>query len=146
VLARAGLGDDALLAHAPGQQALAEGVVDFVRSGVQQVFALQVNPGPAQLFGEPLAEGERRRPAGVILQQRVQFSVKDRIGLGQVVLALQLVQRRHQRLRHIPPAINAKAAGLRLGWKCGIFDRCHEGPPACLGKKMILFSVQGASV
>ncbi len=50
VLARAGLGDDALLAHAPRQQALAERVVDLVRAGVQQVFALQVDLRAAELF------------------------------------------------------------------------------------------------
>jgi hypothetical protein len=56
VLARAGLGDDALFAHALGQQSLAERVVDLVRAGVQQVFALEVDFGAAQLLGQPLAE------------------------------------------------------------------------------------------
>ena len=41
VLAGAGLGDDALLAHARGQQRLAERVVDLVRAGVREVFALE---------------------------------------------------------------------------------------------------------
>ena len=50
VLARAGLGDDALLAHALGKQALAERVVDLVRAGVQQVFALEVDFGAAELL------------------------------------------------------------------------------------------------
>ena len=48
VLARAGLGDDALLAHAAREQDLTERVVDFVRAGVEQVFAFQINPGAAQ--------------------------------------------------------------------------------------------------
>ena len=43
VLARAGFRDDALLAHAPGQQRLPERVVDLVRAGMQQVFALEVD-------------------------------------------------------------------------------------------------------
>ena len=41
VLAGAGLGDDARLAHAPGDQRLAHRVVDLVRAGVVQVFALE---------------------------------------------------------------------------------------------------------
>ena len=41
VLARAGLGDDPPLAHALGQQRLAERVVDLVRAGVGEVLALQ---------------------------------------------------------------------------------------------------------
>jgi len=36
VLAGAGLGDDARLAHAAGHEDLAHGIVDFVRSRVQQ--------------------------------------------------------------------------------------------------------------
>ncbi|KAG1084970.1 hypothetical protein G6F40_014330 [Rhizopus arrhizus] len=41
MLAGAGLGDDALLAHPRGQQGLADGVVDLVRAGVVQVLALE---------------------------------------------------------------------------------------------------------
>ena len=51
VLARAGLGDDALLAHAPGEQRLAQAVVDLVRAGVQQVLALELDVRAAQSFG-----------------------------------------------------------------------------------------------
>ena len=49
VLARAGFGDDAALAHAPGEQRLAEAVVDLVRAGVEQVFALDVDLRAAAL-------------------------------------------------------------------------------------------------
>jgi hypothetical protein len=41
VLARAGLGDDPRLAHAPREHRLADGVVDLVRAGVVQVLALE---------------------------------------------------------------------------------------------------------
>jgi hypothetical protein len=40
VLARPGLGDHAWLAHAAGEQRLPQGVVDLVRAGVGEVFAL----------------------------------------------------------------------------------------------------------
>lgn len=46
VLAGAGLGDDAGLAHAAGQQGLADGVVDLVRAGVVEVFALEQDLRP----------------------------------------------------------------------------------------------------
>ena len=59
VLAGAGLGDDALLAHALGQQSLTDAVVDLVGAGVQQVLALEVNLRAAQL----LASGARRNRA-----------------------------------------------------------------------------------
>ena len=139
MLARAGLGNDALLAHPSGQQSLAQRVVDLVRAGVQQVFALEIDLCPAQLFRQPLAKVERRGPARVILQQPRQLRLKRRVCLGQIVLALQLNQRRHQRLRHIPPAINAKAPRARLGRNCRKSNRCHEGPPAREQKKLGTF-------
>ena len=43
VLAGAGLGDDARLAHAPGEQDLADAVVDLVRAGVVELVALEVD-------------------------------------------------------------------------------------------------------
>jgi hypothetical protein len=43
VLAGAGLGDDPRLAHAAGEEDLADGVVDFVRAGVKQILALEIN-------------------------------------------------------------------------------------------------------
>ena len=70
VLARAGLGDDPRLAHALGQQALAERVVELVRARVHQVLALEPDR-PAGGLGEPLARGRAgsagrrsRRPGG----------------------------------------------------------------------------------
>ena len=44
VLAGARLGDDAGLAETPGQQRLAEGVVDLVGAGVREVLALEMDP------------------------------------------------------------------------------------------------------
>ena len=52
VLACSRLGDDALLAHAAGQQALPESIVDLVCAGVQQVFALEVDLRAAEFFGQ----------------------------------------------------------------------------------------------
>ena len=43
VLSRPGLGNDARLAHASRQHGLANHVVDLVRAGVVEVFALQIN-------------------------------------------------------------------------------------------------------
>ena len=56
VLPGAGFGDDARLVHSYGEQSLADSVVDFVRAGVQQVFALQVDARTAEMFREALGE------------------------------------------------------------------------------------------
>ena len=58
VLAGAGLGDDAGLAHAAGEQDLAEAVVDLVRAGVVELVALEVDLGAAPL--PEAAETSRR--------------------------------------------------------------------------------------
>ena len=115
VLAGAGFGDDALFAHALGEQALAEGVVDFVCAGVEQVFALEIDFCAAECFGQPLGEVERRGAAGVVVEQRGELGLKGGVGFGGVVLVLQLDERGHQGLRHIAAAVDAEAAGARLG-------------------------------
>ncbi len=43
MLSGAGLGDDASLAHMPSQKNLADGVVDLMRAGVAQIFALEID-------------------------------------------------------------------------------------------------------
>jgi hypothetical protein len=73
VLAGAGLGDDAPLAHAAREQALREHGVDLVRAGVVEVLALEVDLR-ADLLGEARGERERRRAADVVAEQVVELA------------------------------------------------------------------------
>ena len=114
VLSRAGFGDDALLAHAAGEQRLAEAVVDFVRAGVQQVFALDVDLRAAQRLAQTAREIERRGTAGVVVQQIGQFGLKRRVGGSLAIGVLQFFERRHQDFRHEAAAVGAEVAG-RIG-------------------------------
>ena len=82
MLAGAGLGDDAGLAHAPGQQDLAHAIVDLVRAGVVEVLALQIDLGAAEMPGQPLGEKERARPADIMLQVIVELAGEGGIRLG----------------------------------------------------------------
>ena len=66
MLARAGFRDDARLAHFHGEEALADGVVDFVRAGVQQVFALEINARAGEVRGEARGKLKRRRTASEV--------------------------------------------------------------------------------
>ena len=68
VLAGAGLGDDAALAHRARDQRLADGVVDLVRAGVVEVFALEKDLRATDLFRQALGVIDRRRPADVVFQ------------------------------------------------------------------------------
>ena len=61
MLSGAGLGDDARLAHALGEHGLTYGVVDFVRAGVVEVFALEVNLRPTHFAAHACSMVNRRR-------------------------------------------------------------------------------------
>ena len=113
MLSGAGFGDHAMLAHALDQQRLSQAVVDLVRAGVQQVFALQIDLGAAQFFRQALREKQRRGTPGKSAQQYVKTLLEFRILLRFLVIPLQFVERRHQRLGNIAPAIDAKSPSLR---------------------------------
>ena len=80
-------------AHAPRKQRLAQGVVDLMRAGVQKVFALQINLRATRVCSQPLRVKQRRRSAGVIAQQQVEFAPKIRV-----------VSRAHELSRSAPRA------------------------------------------
>ena len=103
MLARARLGDDLLLAHAPGQQRLADAIVDLVRAGVIELFALEVDFRAfsrlrlgAQRFGQALGIIKRVGPTDIGAQQFGEFGVERRVGLRRLVDFLQLQDQRHQ--------------------------------------------------
>ncbi len=91
VLSGAGLGDDAGLAHALGEQGLAEHVVDLVRAGVVQVLALEEDPGSARRARRSGDLGEGAGAAGVVGQEVVELTGELGVGLGLVVLDGDLV-------------------------------------------------------
>ncbi len=66
--AGAGFGDDAGLAHAAGHQGLADAVVDLVRAGVVQVFALEPDLRPAQFARPARGMVDRAGPADEVLE------------------------------------------------------------------------------
>ena len=137
VHAGAGLGDDALLAHAPRQQDLAEHVVDLVRAGVIELFALQINLGAAArkaggrlsaIVGQPLGEIERRRASDIMREIAVHFRLERGIGLGLRVGLLQFQNQRHQRFGHKAAAVNAEMPVLvRPGAERIGLLHCHAG-------------------
>ena len=68
VLARAGFRNNSRFPHAHDEQALPDAVINFVRAGVEQILALQVNARAAQMRGQPLGKLQRRGTPGEIAQ------------------------------------------------------------------------------
>jgi hypothetical protein len=111
VLARAGLGDDAPLAHALGQQCLADRVVDLVRAGVVEVLALAVNLGAAELVGEAAGVVEAGGAADELVQVVVELGVERRVALGTVVLGGELLDGGDEGLGDVDAAVRPEVAG-----------------------------------
>ena len=128
VLARAGLGDDPLLAHPAGQQRLADGVVDLVRAGVVQVLALEQDLRATHLAAQALGVVDRAGPADVMLEVLVEGGDEGRIDAGGVVGGGQFLQGPDQGFSDETPAVAAEVAtGVRIGVEVG--GRRHDRVP-----------------
>ena len=119
VLPRPGFSDDAWLLHLHGEQTLADGVVDFVRAGVEKVLAFEINFWPVarirKIRGQAGCELQWRRSSREIFQQVVEPGLEFWIGLCDFIGALKFQQRHHERLRNVAPAVGAEASG-NCGW------------------------------
>ena len=114
VLTGSGLGDDPSLAHALGQQYLAHGVVNFVGTGVQQIFPLQVDPCSAQSFRQALSEIQGCRPSHELLEIIIEFPLELWVLLGAPVFVLELLERVDESLWHVASSERPEMAG-RVG-------------------------------
>jgi hypothetical protein len=108
MLAGPGLGDDPPLAHAAGQQRLANGVVDLVRASMVEILALEQHRGSDQLR-EARRRAEEGRATDELLQQEIVLRPEGGILAGRVVQHGEFLQRRHQRLGHVASAVDTEA-------------------------------------
>ena len=129
VLAGAGLGDDAPLAHAARQQHLPQRVVDLVRAGVAEVLALQQRCGsrPASAPMRSASPSGVGRPAKRV-SSRVSSSAKAGSRRACVPGRLELVERRDQRLGDEAAAVGAEVAARRRegSWEAHLADGGDE--------------------
>ena len=117
VLARAGLGDHALLPHALREQALPQNIVDLVRTRVREVLALEQH-AHTQTLGEPLAVGDRSRPTRVRGEQLGVLRPEPVVVPRGPELTFELFERGDERLGCVTPAVlvePAEADRLRAG-------------------------------
>jgi len=112
VLSGARLGDDPSLAHVPGEQALPQGVVYLVGSGMAQVLPLEEDGRPSRLPGQPAGLVEGGGPARVVPQQQGQLLPESIVPHGLQVGLLQLEEGSHQRLGDVSPPEVAEVAAL----------------------------------
>ena len=131
VLTGPGFGDDAFLAHPPGEDDLPQHVVDLVRARVVQLVALHVDLGTAKMVRQPLAEIKRAGAAHVMGPEIVHFGPEAVVGLGPLVLFFQFEDQRHERFGHEAPAEIAETAiFIRAGHEAVEKIVCHGASPA----------------
>ncbi len=111
VLAGAGFGDDAGFAHAAGEEDLAEGVIDFVGAGMEEVFAFEVDAGAAQVAGEAFGQVEGGGAAAEFAEVVVEFLLEGGVVVGLEVFGFEFLQGVHEGFRHEPAAVGSEVAG-----------------------------------
>src|SRR5690606_28548581 len=114
MLARAGLGDDARLAHVAGQQRLANAVIDLVCARMVEVFALEPDLRAAQFARPALGVVHGAGPPDEVLEFVVEGLDELGVEPAPVVSGTQFGKRVHQRFGDEHAAILAEMAlGIR---------------------------------
>ena len=96
--------------HPPGQQHLAQAVVDLVGAGVQQVFPFEVDFGSAQLLAQAAGVVQGRGPAGIVMEEVFQFGLKFGRDARRAPSPLHVFERRHEGFWDEASAVRAKMA------------------------------------
>jgi hypothetical protein len=111
VLAGAGLRYDPLLAHAHGEEGLADRVVDLVGAGVEQVLPLEIDPRAPEVVREALGAVERRRAPREIGEVAPELGLELGIHARLGIHGLELLKGRHERLRNEDAPVRAEVPG-----------------------------------
>ena len=90
-----GLGDDTFLTHPLRQEGLAESVVDLMCAGMEKVFALQIDFGPAAVLRQTVSIVQIGRAAGELAKLVIQLFLKFRVFTRRVIGLGQLEERSH---------------------------------------------------
>jgi hypothetical protein len=126
---------DFLLAHAFGEQALCDCVVDLVRAGVREIFALEVDLRAAEASREIFGVVERRRAADVGLEQLRELGLERLVLLRLLECDGELVEGDHQRFGH-----EAAAVGAEVPHRVGKFEGRHTCTPFAARMKAAIFA------
>ena len=110
VLTCARFSNNARFTHLLGKQNLPEHVIDLMRTGVVQVFTLQVDLCATQRLGQTLGIVQKRRTIGVFVQKLVQLRLEFWVIFVAIVSFLELDNGIHQRFRHVLPTMDAESS------------------------------------
>ena len=122
VLAGAGLGHEAGLAHALGQERLSQHVVDLVGAGVVEILPLE-QQAQAQLRRQARAIAQRRGTPGVVRQQVVEPLAERFVGPGGAEGPIEFLAGGHQGLGDVAAPEVAEAPFRRR------FCHAHANTP-----------------
>ncbi len=131
MLAGAGLGDHARLAHALGEHGLADHVVDLVCAGVIQVLALEEDLRAAHLAAGARGVVDRRGTADEMLELVMEFGQEGRVMLVLGVGVLEFLDRVRQRF-----ADEAAAVGTEMALHVGLVVVKHGRFPIWCGRRL----------
>ena len=106
--AGAGFGYDPGFSHPPGQESLTDSVVYFMRPGMIQIFALQINACATTLICQFFGKIERIGTTNVLAQIICKFLFKFLVIAVMLISLLQFQQSGHECFRDITPAVLAK--------------------------------------
>ena len=132
MLSRAGLGDDAGLAHLLRQQRLTDDLVRLVGAAVDEVLAFEEDARVGAIKRQVPALGERRGAAEVIAQEAAVLGHELLVLEGVDKRALQLVEGGQQRLRDELPAKFSVVGGQDGAAAVGVVTHCSSlGSGSC---------------
>jgi len=133
MLSSPGFGHQFLAFHATREQRLADGVVELMGAGVDQVLALEVDLCTATVFRQTSTKIERSGPSYVIREIAFQVPSKSWVAPSLLVGLGDFEQRGHQGFGDEYPAEGAEVRGgdgLGLGF-FGCHVSRHSGQPHC---------------
>src|SRR5262249_49495355 len=110
MLARPRFGDQTALAHAAGEECLADGVVDLVGARVIQVLALQIDARSTGFLCQAVGKVEERWPTDVFFQVAVELLLEEPIVPNLLICGLELFEGIHERLGDVAAPIWPEAA------------------------------------
>jgi len=87
-------------------------LLTFVRAGMIELLALEIDLRAAEMLGQTLGEIERRRPADIVLEMAVHLGLEGRIGLGVGIGLFEVEDQRHQRFRDEASAEGAEVSAI----------------------------------